>query len=91
MNGMIGTKNGRVFAPGLKGRGKFQNGRVRHGVKNGSIDQTELASLKEARLENRQALSEAKASDGYVSREERVGLHQDMRAVGKMIFDFKHG
>lgn len=91
MNGIIGTQNGRVFAPGVKGRGKFQNSRVRHGVQNGTITEAELASLKEARLENRQALSDAKASDGYVSLQERAALHQDMSAVSKMIFDFKQG
>jgi hypothetical protein len=90
MKNIIATQNGNVFAPGLKGRGRIQNGRVRHGLNNGSISQSELDSLKQARLDNRQALSEAK-SDGYVSRDERIALHPDMSSVSRMIFDFKHG
>lgn len=89
MNNMLNTQNGKVFAPGLKFRGRAQNRRVAHGVKSGQIDQAELQQLKGMRAENRQALSEAKESGGYVNLQERLALHQDMREVGSAIRAFK--
>ena len=91
MNPYIQTNNGTVRGGGLKLRGKIQRKRVQHGLKNGSIDQAELDSLKQMRTDVRTSLSEAKASDGYVNIQERVALHQDITDMRKAVTDFKWG
>jgi uncharacterized membrane protein YebE (DUF533 family) len=89
MNGYIGTRNGIVNAPGLKGRGRNQNGRYREGVKSGELSGGERVALRGARKADRAHLAAAKA-DGSVSGAERLALHQDMTQTGQLLRAFKH-
>jgi hypothetical protein len=89
MNGYIGTQNGIVRAPGLKGRGAAQNKRYKQGVQSGELNHVERAVLKGTRAANRATLNEAKAS-GAVSGQERLALHQDLTNTSKLLFAFKH-
>jgi hypothetical protein len=91
LNGNINTQSGKVRAPGLEARGAIQRGRVKHGIKNGSIDQGELSELKTQRQDVRTQLNEFKANDGRVDRQERVALHQDLNSISGSIREFKQG
>lgn len=91
MKNIINTENGKVYAPGLKSRGQWQNARVAVGVQNGKISESELSSLKNLRASNRESLADAKASDGYVNLQERKDLHEAMNLTSEVIFNYKHG
>ena len=87
---MIHTSNGNVYAPGLEARGHNQRARVQQGLNSGSITESELATLKDMRNEARQELAEAKGDNGWVGPVERRNLHQDLNALSRTIFAFKH-
>lgn len=86
----IGTKNGIVNAPGLKGRGRAQNARYRQGVQSGELNHAERAVLRQVRKDDRAALADAKASGGSVNRRERAALHADMSQSAFLLAAFKH-
>jgi hypothetical protein len=87
---MIHTSNGNVYAPGLEARAANQRARVQQGLSSGSISQSELATLKDVRSDARQELAEAKGDNGWVGPVERRQLHQDLNAISRTIFAFKH-
>ena len=87
---MIHTSNGNVYAPGLEARAANQRSRVQQGISSGSISESELASLKDMRSDARQELAEAKGDNGWVGPVERRNLHQDLNAISRTIFAFKH-
>ena len=87
---MIHTSNGNVYAPGLEARGLNQRARVQQGLNSGSISQSELATLKEMRSDARGELAAAKGDNGWVGPVERRQLHQDLNAISRTIFAFKH-
>jgi len=88
--GYIGTQNGIVKAPGLKGRGAAQNARYREGVQSGELNHAERAVLRQTRRNDRAALADAKASGGTVNFRERAALHADMRQSAVLLAAFKH-
>lgn len=89
LNGYINTQSGRVRAPGLETRGAVQLGRVRTGVQNGSITESELSELRSQRQEARSQLNEFKANDGRVDYQERAALHKDLNSLSDSIRKFK--
>ena len=90
INPFIQTDNGTVRARGLKRRGANQHNRVGNGIQNGSIDSTELASLKEMKQSALSELNEAKGDNGRVGFGERLSLHQDLNQLSRTIFQYKH-
>lgn len=90
MYGQINTRAGKVYAPGLKGRGGAQNARYHQGVQSGELGRGEAAALRGARRADRAHLAAAKADDGVVDRQERVALHRDMNQTSRLMYRFKH-
>jgi hypothetical protein len=78
-----------VRDPGANQRQANQTGRTVNGVKTGELTHDEAQDLREGRREIRQTEQEYK-SDGMLTREERVDLHQDLNAQSKDIYEAKH-
>ena len=78
-----------VRDPGVNQRQGNQTGRIVNGVKTGELTQDEAQGLRDGRREIRQTEQEYK-SDGTLTREERVDLHQDLSQQSKDIYDAKH-
>jgi len=76
--------------PGLDGRYKTQVRRYRHGVKTGTLDESEQAYLKDRRQQYRGMLAGSKMDDGVIDVQERIAMHQFGNQTSKEIFDFKH-
>jgi hypothetical protein len=75
--------------PGVNQRQGNQTARMVNGVKSGELTQEEAQGLREGRREIRQTEQEYK-SDGALTREERVDLHQDLNQQSKDIYEAKH-
>ena len=84
---MINTNNGRVYAPGMQGKGAAQNARFSNGVEQGWLTAEEQGQLADSRQTNMATLTEAK-SDGVVDHGERVALRQDMRQTSRELTKF---
>lgn len=78
-----------VRDPGVNQRQANQTGRIVNGVKTGELTQDEAQGLRDGRREIRQTEQEYK-SDGTLTREERVDLHQDLSQQSKDIYEAKH-
>lgn len=78
-----------VRDPGVNQRQANQTGRIVNGVKTGELTHDEAQGLREGRREIRQTEQEYK-SDGTLTREERVDLHQDLNQQSKDIYEAKH-
>jgi hypothetical protein len=78
-----------VRDPGVNQRQANQTGRIVNGVKTGELTHDEAQGLREGRREIRQTEQEYK-SDGTLTREERVDLHQDLNAQSKDIYEARH-
>lgn len=78
-----------VRDPGVNQRQANQTGRIVNGVRTGELTHDEAQDLREGRREIRQTEQEYK-SDGMLTREERVDLHQDLNAQSKDIYEAKH-
>jgi hypothetical protein len=85
----VSTVPAAVRDPGVNQRQVNQTGRIVNGVKTGELTHDEAQDLREGRREIRQEEHEYK-SDGALTREERVDLHQDMNAQSKGIYEAKH-
>ena len=78
-----------VRDPGVNQRQANQTGRIVNGVKTGELTHDEAQDLREGRREIRQE-EHAYKSDGTLTREERVDLHQDLNQQSQDIYDAKH-
>jgi hypothetical protein len=78
-----------VRDPAVNQRQANQTGRIVNGVRTGELTHDEAQGLREGRREIRQTEQEYK-SDGTLTREERVDLHQDLNAQSKDIYEAKH-
>jgi len=78
-----------VRDPGVNDRQANQTGRIVNGVKTGELTKDEAQGLRDGRREIRQTEQEYK-SDGALTREERVDLHQDLNQQSQDIYDAKH-
>jgi hypothetical protein len=78
-----------VRDPGVNQRQGNQTARVVNGVKSGELTHDEAQDLREGRREIRQTEQEYK-SDGALTREERVDLHQDLNQQSQDIYEAKH-
>ena len=78
-----------VRDPGVNQRQGNQTGRIVNGVQTGELTQDEAQGLRDGRREVRQTEQDYK-SDGTLTREERVDLHQDLSQQSKDIYDAKH-
>lgn len=87
---MIHTQNGNVFAPAIENRAERQRDRVKQGLDNGTVTQDELATLRGMRRDARAGLAESKGDNGWVGPVERRQVHQDLNAISRTIFAFKH-
>ena len=90
MSNLIPTRNGNVFAPGLKDRLANQRDRVGQGLSSGSLTGSEMGVIKDVRKDFRADLAQAKGDDGRVGPHERRDLHQDMNAISRTIHALKH-
>lgn len=78
-----------VRDPGVNQRQANQTARIVNGVKTGELTHDEAQDLRDGRREIRQEEHEYK-SDGTLTREERVDLHQDLNQQSKDIYEAKH-
>jgi hypothetical protein len=78
-----------VRDPGVNQRQANQTGRIVNGVKTGELTHDEAQDLREGRRDIRQE-EQAYKSDGTLTREERVDLHQDLNQQSQEIHDAKH-
>jgi hypothetical protein len=78
-----------VRDPGVNQRQGNQTARIVNGVKTGELTHDEAQGLRDGRREIRQTEQEYK-SDGTLTREERVDLHQDLNQQSKDIYEAKH-
>jgi hypothetical protein len=79
-----GTKD-----PWVNQRQENQRDRVRQGIKSGQLTKEEAKELATNQKELRQEEKEYK-SDGTLTKEERVDLHQDLNSTSKDIYQEKH-
>jgi hypothetical protein len=78
-----------VRDPGVNHRQGNQTARVVNGVKTGELTHDEAQGLREGRRDIRQTEQEYK-SDGTLTRDERIDLHQDLTQQSKDIYEAKH-
>jgi hypothetical protein len=78
-----------VRDPGVNQRQANQTGRIVNGVKTGELTHDEAQDLREGRRDIRQT-EQAYKSDGTLTRDERVDLHQDLNQQSKDIYEAKH-
>ncbi|MET0535962.1 MAG: hypothetical protein ABW171_17230 [Steroidobacter sp.] len=78
-----------VRDPGVNQRQGTQTARIVNGVKSGELTQEEAQGLRDGRREIRQTEQEYK-SDGALTRDERIDLHQDLNQQSKDIYEAKH-
>ena len=78
-----------VRSPGLNERQANQTARIGQGVKSGALTRTEAQGLREERRDIRQLERQYK-SDGALTRDERVDLHQQANQQSKEIYQEKH-
>lgn len=78
-----------VRDPGVNHRQANQTGRIANGVKTGELTHDEAKELRDGRQEIRQTEQEYK-SDGTLTRDERIDLHQDLSQQSKDIYEAKH-
>jgi hypothetical protein len=85
----VASSSPAVRDPGVNQRQANQTGRIVNGVKTGELTKDEAQDLRAGRKDIRQTEHEYK-SDGSLTRDERVDLHQDLQQQGKDIYDAKH-
>ena len=78
-----------VRDPGVNQRQANQTGRIVNGVKTGELTKDEANALRAGRQDIRQAEQDYK-SDGALTRDERIDLHQDLQQQSRDIYDAKH-
>jgi hypothetical protein len=78
-----------VRDPGVNQRQGNQTGRIVNGVKSGELTHDEAQDLRDGRREIRHTEQEYK-SDGTLTRDERIDLHQDLNEQSKDIYEAKH-
>ena len=78
-----------VRDPAVNQRQANQTGRIVNGVKSGELTHDEAQDLRDGRRDIRQTEQEYK-SDGALTRDERIDLHQDLNQQSKDIYDAKH-
>lgn len=78
-----------VRDPGVNQRQANQTGRIVNGVKSGELTHDEAQELRDGRRDIRQTEHEYK-SDGTLTRDERIDLHQDLNQQSRDIYDAKH-
>ena len=76
-------------APGARRREVNQGGRIANGVRSGELTREETQGLVEEQREIRQEKREYK-SDGKLTAEERMDLHQDLNQASQNIYNEKH-
>lgn len=75
--------------PGVNQRQANQTGRIVNGVKSGELTHDEAQELRDGRRDIRQTEQEYK-SDGALTRDERIDLHQDLNQQSRDIYEAKH-
>jgi hypothetical protein len=78
-----------VRDPGVNQRQANQTGRIVNGVKSGELTHDEAQDLRNGRRDIRQTEQEYK-SDGTLTRDERIDLHQDLNQQSHDIYEAKH-
>lgn len=78
-----------VRDPGVNQRQTNQTGRIVNGVKTGELTHDEAAELRDGRREIRQT-EQAYKSDGTLTKDERIDLHQDLNQQSQDIYEAKH-
>ena len=73
------------YAPLVDRRAEIQAARLARGVEKGRISEEEAAQIT-AQTESVAALKEEYASDGYITIEERFGLHENLLAPSESIY-----
>ena len=84
-----GTGPNWIRDPGVNRRQENQQDRVQQGVKSGQLTKDETQDLRSTQQDIRQEEQEYK-SDGTLTKDERVDLHQDLNATSKEIYQEKH-
>lgn len=78
-----------VRDPGVNHRQVNQTARIADGVKSGELTRDEAKDLREGRRDIRQT-EQAYKSDGVLTRDERIDLHQDLNQQSRDIHEAKH-
>ncbi len=78
-----------VRDPAVNQRQTNQTGRIVNGVKSGELTHDEAKDLREGRRDIRQE-EQGYKSDGALTKDERIDLHQDLTQQSKDIYEAKH-
>ena len=78
-----------VRDPGVNHRQSHQTGRIAQGVKTGELTQDEAQNLRSERRDIRE-LEQSYKSDGTLTKDERVDLHQQLNQQSRDIYAEKH-
>lgn len=82
-----------IAAPPVKGKATHkqvnQHGRIKHGVKNGSLTRAEAARLR-SQQRTIQAMKRVARADGRVTHAERVVINNAQRRASRSIYVNKH-
>lgn len=78
-----------VRDPGVNQRQGNQTARIAQGVKTGELTQTEAQELRTERRDIRE-LEQGYKSDGSLTKDERVDLHQQLNQQGREIYEEKN-
>lgn len=76
-------------SPGINARQHIQRDRIGQGIRSGQLTRDEVKDLAEEQRDIRQEEQEYK-SDGVLTKDERIDLHQDLNQASKNIYEQKH-